>query len=139
MIFNLFSTKKESYLNNEEKKKFELVSCPRNGIYCKNILPALNKCYADFDVLYQDKEYNKSIDALKNAYNKTLELPESPCSNCAANFRSAISDSVENIHCELKSMSEGLFSTNRFHSSYEKAEQVLSEIKNEKKELKYAV
>ena len=139
MIFNLFSTKKESYLNNKEKKKFELVSCPQNGIYCKNILPAMNKYYADFDAFYLNKEYDKSINALKNAYNKTLELPESPCANCAANFRSTISDSVENIHCELKSMSKGLFATNRFQSSCEKAEQVLSEIKNGKKELKYAV
>lgn len=139
MIFNLFSINKKSHLINEEKKKFELVSCPLNGIYCKNILPAMNKCYSDFEAFYKVKEYDKSIDALNNAYNKTLELPKSPCSNCAANFGSAISDSLENIHCELKGMSKGLFSTNRYQSSCKKAEQVLREIKNEKKEIKQAV
>lgn len=139
MILNLISTKKNAHFKNEKKKKFELVSCPLNGLYCKNIVAAMNKDYVESEAAHLNKEYDKSLDALKNAYNKTMELPESPCSSCASNFRSAINDSVENIHSELKSMSKGLFSTNRYQSSCEKAEQVLNEFKDIKKELKYAV
>lgn len=139
MTFNLFSTKKEIDFNSEGKKKFELVKCPLNQTSCKNILSALNEHYAESENFHRYKNFHKSIEALENAFYITMELSESPCSNCATFFRSTISESVENIHYELESMSKGLFSTNRFQSSCEKAEQVLDEFNNSKREYKKAV
>lgn len=139
MIFNLFSTKNDINFNSKEKKKFELIQCPVKHTYCKGILPALNEYYAESENFLRSKNFHKSIEALENAFYKTMELTESPCLNCGAFFRSTISKSVENVHCELESMSKGLFSTNRFQSSCEKAELVLDEFKNSKKEFKKAV
>ena len=141
MIFNLFSIKKDINVKSEEKEKFELVSCPLNQTYCKKILPAINEDYAESENFLRSKNFDNSINALEKAYNKTMELPESPCSKCSAFLRSTISDSVENIHCELKSMSKGLFSTNRYQSSCEKAEQVLDKFHNDvnKEQFKEAV
>lgn len=134
MMFNLFSSRKE-----EGQEKFELISCPLNGKYCNDVRSEMNKSYAASVDFRRGKEFEKSLDALENAYDKTMELPESPCAACTAFFRSTITESVANIHGELEGMSKGLFSTNRYQSSCEKAKETLNELKSRTKGLKNAV
>lgn len=140
MISKLFSSQKKCIGSNNGQEKFELVSCPLNGKFCTNIRAKMNQNYQEYLDFRSTKEFDKSIDALGKVYNETMKLPESPCGNCVAFYQSTIVDSMEDVHDELKGMTKGLFSTKRFESSREKAEQALEELKNEdKKELKKAV
>lgn len=139
MTFNLFSSKKDIDFSGKVEEKFELVSCPLNGKFCKHTRLQMNQKYAESVELRKGKDFDKSIDALENAYNKTLDLPESPCGTCAAFYRSTIVESIENIHKELNGMSKGIFSTNRYQSSCKKAEDLLNGLKNNKNKLKNAV
>lgn len=119
-------SEQDTFEHNAESK-FELVKCPRNGRNCKHQLIEINKKYSDSDYFYQNKEYQESIEALNIAFNKTFELNEETCANCARTFRYAIIQTLQNIHIELESMTNGLFKKNRYRSSYILAENVLND------------
>lgn len=114
------------------ENKIELLSCIRNGDRCKNHLTLINEEYSTLQTYLQEKEYQKSIEALDKAFNKTFELREDSCSGCAKMFRSTIIQSLENIHLELKEMSKGIFKTNRYQSSYILADNVLRGLKQKR-------
>lgn len=109
--------------------KFELIYCPRNGKNCKDHLNEINKKYIDSDYYYQNKEYQESIAALNNAFQKTYELNQETCANCARTFRNTIFQTLQNIHVELYDMTNGLFKNKRYNASYVLAENVLNEFK----------
>lgn len=123
--------KGEGKNRNYNQNKIELLSCKRNGDRCKNHLTSINEEYSTLQTYLPDKEYQKSIEALNNAFHKTFELQEDSCSSCAKMFRSTIIRSLENIHLELKEMSEGIFKTKRYQSSYILADNVLRGIKQQ--------
>lgn len=114
------------------ESKFELIKCPRDGRNCKNHLIEINKNYYDSDYYYQNKEYQESIEALSNAFNKTFELNEATCAHCARTFRYTIIQTLQNIHIELGNMTNGLFKKNRYKSCYILAENVLNDLKRKK-------
>ncbi len=114
---------------NDQQDKIELVGCPLDGKHCSEHRKLINKSFTESTRNRRDKDYYNSIETLKRAFLKTTELTESPCKKCAVFYRSTITDSVQLIHSELQKMSTGLFRTKRFHSSYEKAENVLKEFK----------
>lgn len=111
------------------KNKIELVSCLRNGSECREHRYFINSRFNDSYTYFQNKEYSRSILALKNAYLKTTELQTSSCVKCANLFRGAIIQSLEGIHYDLHKMTSGFFGTRRFRSSYELASDVLNEFK----------
>ncbi|MFW6309507.1 MAG: hypothetical protein ACOC1D_00260 [Prolixibacteraceae bacterium] len=135
----LFSSQNSSDSLTDKPEKFELISCPLNGKFCTQIRAKMNQNYADYVDFRSMKNFDQSIQALENAYNQTRKLPESPCSACAAFYRSTITESIEDLHDELKGMAKGIFSTKRFESSREKAEQVLEDFHCGARELKSAV
>ncbi|QGY43999.1 hypothetical protein GM418_10120 [Maribellus comscasis] len=113
--------------------KFELIRCERNGVRCKSHLAFINEEYSISETYLQNKEYQKSIEALNEAFYRTYQLKETTCINCAKMFRSTIIRSLEDIQIELKGMSQGLFKTRRYQSSYILAGDVLKSIKEEAK------
>ena len=113
----------------EAGNKFELISCPRNGRNCKKHLVAINKDYIESDYYLKNKEYNESIEALNSAFTKTYELKEETCEQCAKTFRYTILQTLQNIHMELYNMSNGLFKSKRYRSSYIFAGNVLNNLK----------
>lgn len=135
----LLSSQNSSDSLTDKQEKFELISCPLNGKFCTEIRAEMNQNYVDYANFRSMKNFDKSIQALENAYNQTMELPESPCAACAVFYRSTITESVEDVHNELKGMAKGIFSTKRFESSREKAEQVLEDFRCGARELKNAV
>ncbi len=114
---------------NDQQDKIELVGCPFGGKLCQEHRMLINNSYSESNRNRRDKNYHQSIEALERAFVKTMELTEFPCNKCAAFYRSTITESVEVIQSELHKMSTGLFRTRRFHSSYEKVEEVLKEFK----------
>lgn len=124
-----FSASDAEYLN-EKQDKIELLSCPRKGIICQEHLAVVNKCYVESDHYRKEKDFESSIDTLKDAFYKTTELVESPCLKCATLFRLTITESMENMHFELKKMSTGIFGKKRYQTSYLYAGKVLSEFEN---------
>jgi hypothetical protein len=113
------------------KDKFELEGCPREDERCKERRLLINREYNASHSHLQNKDYSRSILALKNAYEKTHELHETSCKGCAELFQSTITESLEYIHEDLYKMSTGLFGTKRFKSSFELAGVVLKEMKKQ--------
>ena len=127
-----FSLAKEDndYFNYGENK-IELVACPRGGQNCSEHRLIINKYILASRKYHVSKDYNRSIEALKVAYDKTTDLQEPTCLNCALMFRCLVTQSLENIHDDLQQMANGLFFRNRFKSSYQLAKVVLEEFKVE--------
>lgn len=121
----------ESKYFNDKQDKIELVGCPRVGKECAEHLSAMNKSFLASSKNMRNKEYTRSIEALKSAFYKTNELQESSCIKCAELFRLTSTQSLELIHEDLQKMCTGLFKSKRFQSSYELAGIVLQEFKKE--------
>ena len=126
----LLSMKEKEYFN-EEQNKIELVSCLHGGFDCQEHLAIINKKFTASNRFMRNKDYAKSIEALKNAYYITSELSESSCSRCAEFFRSTITKSLENMQEDLHKMSTGLFRPKRYQLSYKLASSVLEEFKKD--------
>ncbi|HSO85928.1 MAG TPA: hypothetical protein VLQ91_05210 [Draconibacterium sp.] len=127
-LFSLSESDSE-YLNIEQDK-IELVSCPRKEMICKEHLSVVNECYVISEQHRRDKNFQLSIEILKNAFYKTTELSEPPCSKCSVLFRSTITESVERIQDELEKMTTGIFGSKRYLSSLLLANNVLKELEN---------
>lgn len=130
------NTPKKAFLENDSNKqsvesKFKLISCPRDGKNCKNHLNSINKNYLESDIHFQNKEYLESINALNSAFTKTFELNKETCEQCAKTFRYTIIQTLQSIHSELYDMSNGLFKTNRYKSSYIFAGNILNNLRKQ--------
>lgn len=86
--------------------KFEFVSCPLEGKYCRQLLPVINRKYSDAQQYRIDKEYVSSIRILRKAHEKTFDLKKPYCVNCAEFFRTTINDSIYNIKEEQNEISK---------------------------------
>ena len=128
MLFSL--TVSDSDYFNDAQNKIELVSCPGKDMKCKGQLSVINKCYSESEKFRREKNYQSSIEKLKYAFYITLDLKECQCLKCTKLFRSTITESLENIHGELESMTKGIFGNNHYRPSYLKAEIVLKEFEN---------
>lgn len=126
-IFSISLDNKELF--EVKQDKFEMVSCPARERFCINHLKEINRYYREFECYTQIKEYQNSISSLKNAFYKTTELKNSPCTGCAEFFQASIIQSLELTRNDIRRMSEGLFKTNRYDLSYAMVEKVLKELK----------
>ncbi len=122
---------KDSEYFKDNQNKIELVNCKSGGKNCKEHLSVINKSFLDSGNYQRSKDYQRSIESLKNAYDLTFELQEASCIRCAELFRSTIIQSMENMHDELHKMSTGLFKTKRFKNSYILAASILKDLKSE--------
>ena len=125
-------TKEEGKYVGDSQSKIQMVSCPLDNKLCVENLSAINKYYRESNDYHLKKDYPRSIEALKLAFNLTYEINNSSCLKCAELFRSTIISSLENIHLDLERMTTGLFKSKRFQSSLELATLVLDELKNKK-------
>lgn len=117
---------KRSYLIPREEK-FEMINCSIKGAYCKDqILPEINRLYAEAEVSRINKEYQSAIEMLQMAHQKTLELTESPCAQCVSFFQYSIKETLEIMQEDLLAMSKGLFSTTRYQLVYTKLGGIIS-------------
>ena len=124
-----FSMPESEHLN-DSRDKIEVVKCPLNELMCKEHLSVVNKCYVESEQYRRNKEFQRSIETLKNAFYKTMELNELPCTKCAVLFRSTIKESLESIHSELEKMTTGFFGNKHYQSNFVMAEKVLREFEN---------
>lgn len=128
--YNRLATRKEKkdFVYNS-KDKFELINCPLGGFHCKdNILPEINRLYRESEFYRINREYQKSIEMLNNAYQQTMELKETSCLKCVGFFQDNITETLEIIQKELNQMSNGIFSTKRYQTAYSKLGVVLNKI-----------
>jgi len=126
-------SKEDSDYFNDGENKIELVACPIGGHNCSEHRTIINKYLLATRKHHVNKDYNRSIEAPKVAYNKTTDLQEPTCLNCALMFRCLVTQSLENIHDDLHKMARGMFSLKRFESSYQFAKIVLEEFKVERR------
>ncbi len=123
-LFSL-SMREEEY---NKQEKFELVSCPINEKFCKELRPAINKDYLIAQQFHLNKEYQKSLESLKSAYSKTLVLTEPACAGCAKFFRDTIKQSMEEIQNEQQKRSLGFFNFKRHKVLQSRPQSVLTEV-----------
>ena len=125
---NLFSfSGTETEFFNDNSDKIEVLSCPRKEMICQEQLSVVNMCYVQSEQSMRDKDFHRSIDTLREAFYKTTELVDLPCNKCARLFRSTITESVEDLHNELKKMTSGIFGNKNYQSSLKKSVDVLNE------------
>ena len=86
---------------NQKNDKFKLVSCPRNAVQCRDVLPQVNQLYSESELARINKEYQRSIELLQQAYYKTLELNQPTCVNCVKLFHANIKETLEILHKEI--------------------------------------
>jgi hypothetical protein len=134
------NVKKESLflLSKEDSEYFrdghntiELVRCAMGGVNCVNHRAVINKNILASRKFLLNKDYQRSIEVLKEAYYSTSDLQQTSCINCAKLYRCMVMQTLENIHDELKKMTSGWLFPNRYKSSYELASVVLEEFKKD--------
>ncbi len=103
---------------NDKKSKIELVSCSHETMKCTELLFIINKNYHNSDIYLREKDFQQSIEKLKNAYYKTLELGDVQCKKCTELFRSTITDSLKGIKEELSKLTTGIFGNKHYIPSY---------------------
>lgn len=129
-IMELFSiSEKESKYFNDKEGFIEIESCPVGVKFCTEHLTFINKKMRISRTHWLNKNFLLAIEELKLAYNKTTEINEPACLQCAALFRTTITKSMEAIHEDLQDMTTGFFRAKRFQSSYELAARTLKEFK----------
>ena len=130
-IMELFSiSAKEGKYFNDKEGFIEVESCPIGVMFCTEHLAFINKKMRISRSHWLNKNFVLAIDELKIAYNKTAEINEPTCTQCAALFRTTITKSMEAIHEDLQEMTTGFFRAKRFQSSYELATITLKEFKD---------
>ena len=125
-------TKEKSKNVGDSQTKIEMVNCSLDKVLCVEHLSLINKYYIESNEYYLTKDYQRSIEALKLAFNATYEIHNSSCLKCAELFRSTIISSLENISLDLERMTTGLFKSKRFQSSFELATLALDEFRKKK-------
>lgn len=121
--------KAEHTFSKNSSEAIHLESCPQNGDNCKAHRAVINDCLKNsFDCLL-DSQYEKSINELKTAFEKTLDMEHETCAKCAELFRLRITASLEQIQGELQQMTTGFFKSSRHKPSLEYATTVINELK----------
>lgn len=129
-LFTLYLSETEQFVARQDI--IEFVNCPLKEMMCKVHLSEINKHYLVSEQLRNKKDYTKSIDSLKIAFNKANELMDNPCTKCAQHFRQSILEIMSDIHDELDEMSKGFFGDKKYLPGYLKALGVLTEFKKAK-------
>lgn len=114
----------------DNETKIELVSCLNGGRHCQNHLDLINEKFAFSNYYVRNKEYYKSIEELKIAFEATNELSGSSCEKCAEFFRETITKSLENIQVDLSKMMQSRFRYRRYQTPYEHATETLKELES---------
>lgn len=126
--FSLFRNDSEYFQDGQDT--IELVKCPMGGINCSEHRMLINRNINASRKFLLNKDYPRSIEVLKEAYDKTSELQLPTCTNCANLFRCMVMQSMENIHDDLHKMVNGFFFRKRYQSSYHLAKLALEELKS---------
>ncbi len=113
-LFLLTETDTEYF--NDKVDKIEYVRGSLD-LRCTEHLFKVNNSYHESEKFQRNKDFHNSIETLKKAYYKTLEIKEPSNIKFAEFLRSTILNSLENIHRELEKMSSGIFRTKRYESS----------------------
>lgn len=125
------------YLSDTDKNidnhyEIELVNCPIKEMMCNAHLTAVNKCYQEAEQYRKERNFNKSIETLRNAFNKASQLMEHPCTKCAHQYHLNIVESMVNINSELEEVSKGIFGDKNYTPVYLESIHVLDEFRNAK-------
>lgn len=116
-LFSL-SASENTYFD-DKQDKFELVgTCPHFEMNCHEHISHINNSFLSSNRYWRNKDYPRSIEALKSAYYKTDELQQTNCIRCAELFRTTITQSLENIHEDLQKIAGDYFWGKRYQPSF---------------------
>lgn len=121
---------KEEKNNGSMQEPFELVSCPRGGKNCVGSRAAINESVIASRKYLLNKEYNESINELRNAFQQTNNMQEPVCQQCVQLFQTTIIQSVEQIHKDLHRMTTGIFKAKRYRPALHYATEILEELQS---------
>lgn len=129
-FFTFSLSQTEEFVDNQDV--VEVLNCPLKEMMCKVHLADIYKSYVQSELYRKEKDYLKSIDCLKIAFEKATELMDNPCTKCAQHFRLSIIKTMDNIHEELEETTKGIFGDKNYQPVYSKSVEVLNEFKNAK-------
>jgi hypothetical protein len=123
-------TIKETEHSDIQIERIELVSCPLKEIICNVHLSTLNNSFLESKQYHKNRDFQKSIESLKIAFYKTIELMENPCTKCVQHFQTKIIESLEAIYGELNNIVKGIFGDKRFQQNLNTAVKLLKEFED---------
>lgn len=112
------------------QEKIEFADCPLKTMMCEVHLTSIFISLLETEKYRIEKKYDKSVETLKNAFDKTTELLNNPCTTCANHYRSNIIETMENIINELNKTSYGIFRKKIQHLTHIRALEILKEMTN---------
>lgn len=115
----------------------ELADCPLKAMLCEVQLASIHISLFEYEKYRIEKKYEKSVEILKNAFEKTLMLKNNPCTKCANHYHQIIFETMEIIINELNKPSNSLFSKKNNHPIYFKAQNIFIEMKNNLTQFNY--
>lgn len=116
----------ESKYFGDHQPKIEVINFPEDQEEGGKQLSVINQYFLESGRFHLDMDYQRAIEALKQAFDVSLEINESGV-KYAEKVRSTIILSLENIHSDLRQMTSGWLKAKRFQSSFELATVVLNE------------
>ena len=124
------STTDEIVYFNDKEPKIEIANCPYDNKDCVHQLPDINKLLHEANLQREVKDYKRTIDTLKLAFDLTYDIKRVQCQRCAALFRYCIISSMMITRSELKDMKVKWFNARRFNDNLELATTTLKEMNN---------
>jgi transposase-like protein len=112
------------------QEKIEFADCPLKTMMCEVHLTSIFISLLETEKYRIEKKYDKSVETLKNAFDKTTELLNNPCTTCTYHYRSNIIETMENIINELNKTSNGIFRKKIQHLTHIRALEILKEMTN---------
>lgn len=117
------------FQDNEDAIKLE--SCANGGNACRSQMILMNKHLLLSRKLIENKEYNRALNEIKEAFETTFDLKEEQCQKCAQLFRDTIINSLETIISDLTKMSKRVFGFRNFESDLEMAKMLLQKLQSQ--------
>ncbi|KAF0238098.1 MAG: hypothetical protein FD181_1306 [Prolixibacteraceae bacterium] len=116
--------------SNQIQAKIELADCPLKAMMCEVHLYSIHISLLETEKYRTEKKYEKSVESLKSAFDKTTELQNNPCTKCANHYRPNIIETMETIINELYSNSNSIFRKKNQNPTHTRAVGILREMKH---------
>ena len=128
-VIKLLSRRNSIKKSTHYEDKITLLNCPLGCMKCKREVAEINRFYSESNQYQFNNEYQRSIDALKDAFRRTHDLKEPACYGCTQLLREVILESLHNVYADLKKLSSGYFAKKHYKISLLVAKNTLKEFR----------
>lgn len=123
-------TRDDDYFkNNEESIKLE--HCADKGEKCRVQMVIMNENLLLARKMIENKEFTRSVEVIRKAFESTYMLKEKQCQGCAELFRNFIAQSLNQLVDDLEQLTTGFLASKKYVSDLENARKLLQEFRKQ--------